>query len=58
MKEKYIVQFGFEHPGTGHWVEAGSEVELSERQAKILRLNGHIKPASSAENKTAKKSKK
>lgn len=42
---KYVVTRGIEHPGTGHWLEAGTQIELSERQAKILRLNGHIKLA-------------
>lgn len=47
-RQKYIVTRGIEHPGSGHWLDAGTEIELSERQAKILRLNGHIKPAGAA----------
>ncbi|KFC09026.1 hypothetical protein GTGU_01218 [Trabulsiella guamensis ATCC 49490] len=44
-RKKYIVTIGVEHPGTGHWLDAGTRIELTERQAKILLLNGHIKPA-------------
>ncbi|ECV6025650.1 MULTISPECIES: hypothetical protein [Enterobacteriaceae] len=43
QKKKYVVSIGVEHPGTGHWLPAGTEVELSERQAKIMLQNGHIK---------------
>ena len=41
-KEKYRVPRGVEHPGTGHWLPPGTVIELSDRQATILRLNGHI----------------
>jgi hypothetical protein len=42
-RKKYIVTRGFEHPGTGHWLEPGTLVEMSARQSDILVLSGHLK---------------
>lgn len=44
-KTSYVITRGVEHPSTGHWLPAGATVELSPRQATIMRLNGHIVPA-------------
>lgn len=43
-KASYLITRGVEHPSTGHWLTAGTTVELSPRQATIMRLNGHIIP--------------
>ncbi|GDX06634.1 hypothetical protein RHD99_14670 [Buttiauxella selenatireducens] len=56
--KKFIVVRGIEHPGSGHWLDAGTAIELTERQAKILQLNGHIKPADEADTAQASHTKK
>lgn len=40
-KQLYRIVRGIEHPGTGHWLEKGSQVELTERQAAMLKMTGH-----------------
>lgn len=40
-KQRYRILRGIEHPGTGHWLEKGCRVELTERQALMLRMTGH-----------------
>ncbi|MGL4776356.1 MAG: hypothetical protein ACRCWT_08070 [Aeromonas veronii] len=46
-KIEYLVQLGFEHPNTGHWLAAGSTVEMTEGEATQLLLSGYliVKPA-------------
>lgn len=56
--KKYVVVRGIEHPGSGHWLDAGTTIELTERQANILLLNGHIKPADTAHAAPAPQMKK
>ena len=57
-RKKYTVTRGIEDPATGHWLDAGTDTELTERQAKILLLNGHIKPAAAAQAAPAKNKKR
>lgn len=46
-KKEFLVQLGFEHPNTGHWLAAGSTVEMTEGEATQLLLSGYliVKPA-------------
>ncbi|ALN97538.1 hypothetical protein [Aeromonas sp. ARM81] len=46
-KIDYLVQLGFEHPNTSHWLAAGSTVEMTEGEATQLLLSGYliVKPA-------------
>lgn len=43
----YLVQLGFEHAKTGHWLAAGTEVEMADAEATQLLLSGYliVKPA-------------
>ncbi|HFF9407523.1 TPA: hypothetical protein ACGFB9_001057 [Escherichia coli] len=43
-KQCYRILRGIEHPGSGHWLEKGSLVELTERQAFMLKMTGHAEP--------------
>lgn len=49
-KNAYLVQLGFEHAKTGHWLEAGTTVEMTEGEATQLLLSGYliVKPAAKA----------
>ena len=41
-KKNYLVELGFEHPNTGHWLAAGSTVEMTEGEATQLLLSGYL----------------
>lgn len=41
-KQTYVVTLGIEHPRTGHWLAAGSDIELTDSEATMLLATGHV----------------
>lgn len=43
-RKTYTVQLGIEHPRTGHWLDAGADLELADAEATMLLASGHVAP--------------